>query len=728
MRLSAVLAAALVVASTSVTVSATETAAAGAEFDASVITVPVVSTGLFDWAEACDESRGVLWAAMSSQSERFAGSVVGVDPLTGRVIDVMPATPRTSALAVSGDGQFLFMADLGGTVRQVALASKTIVREFSIGQVVPTSVVPLPGQPGSVAVGGNSTFSSSITIYDDGLARPKTAFGNNISFDANETAAYAASGSTVLRFPITAAGFDAPTTAGNLPSDLPFRRTQAGRWVTSALVTEPDGSTWTLPSEVGLTSAGPTQPFGFVNTTIDPNAERAILFRSDSFSQRRFNSGRIIDLETRETLVKFRFSPSESLLADGIPRTVCRGSASINVLDFTTRSDGGRALSILRLGGLRGNYGEYTAVSPGRVLDTRNGIGRPAPGPIADASTIAVQITGREGVPRSGVTAVALNVTVANPTAVGYITLFPNGTEQPLASNLNFRAGQTVANFAVVPVGGDGKIAAFNSAGDSELIFDVAGYFSDVGGGQGGRFHAISPERYFDTRSGAGGFGRALGPNESRVMTATGRAGVPLGATAVVVNITATRSTTGTYVTAYPGEAQRPTASNVNLEVETTVPNLAIVRVDSNGSLRFYNYAGSVDLIADVIGYFDDDRSSEMGRYFPSDPFRLLDTRAIRPIHAKESFKLLSQNPVGGAMFNVTVVDPTQSGYATLYPASLDTPPNASNLNFVRGQTVPNLAIIRFDLILSQTYSSAVNVYNSAGDTHFIVDAFGSFT
>jgi hypothetical protein len=727
MRLSAVFAAALVLVTTSVTVSATETAAAGAEFDASVITVPVVTTGLTDWAQACDESRGVLWAAMSSQSEGFAGSLVGVDPLTGRVLDVIPATSRTSALAVSTDGQFLFMADLSGTVRQLALSSKTIVREFSVGPV-PTTIVPLPGHPGSVAVAGSSNLSTFVTIYDDGVARPNTAFVTNLSFDATATTAYGTAGSTLVRFPITATGFEAPTTVGNAPSFPASLRTQAGRWVAGATVTEPDGSTWALPSDVGLTSAGPTQGAGFVQTTVDPNAERAVLFRSDNFSQRRFSSGRIIDLVTRETLVKFRFSPSANLLADGGPRTLCRGSVSINVADFTTRSDGGRALNILRLGGLRGNYGEYTPVSPERVLDTRNGNGQLGPAPIPDASTISVQITGRAGVPSKGISAVAMNVTVTDPTAVGFITLFPNGTERPLASNLNFVAGQTIANFAVVPVGVDGKVAAFNSAGDSHLIFDIAGYFSDVGGTQGGRFHAIPPERYFDTRSGAGGFGRALGPNESRAMTATGRAGVPLRATAVVVNITATRSTTGTFVTAYPGDDQRPTASNVNLGTDSTVPNLAIIRLGEDGALRFYNYAGSIDLIADVVGYFDNDRSSEIGRYFPSDPFRLLDTRTIRPIHAQESFKLLNQNPVGGAIFNVTVDGPTQAGFVTLYPGSLAQPPNASNLNFSRGQTVPNLAIIRFDLILSQTYSSAVNVYNSAGDTHFIVDAFGTFT
>ena len=73
--------------------------------------------------------------------------------------------------------------------------------------------------------------------------------------------------------------------------------------------------------------------------------------------------------------------------------------------------------------------------------------------------------------------AVALNVTVANPTAAGYITVWPSGTPRPETSNLNFQAGQNIPNLVIVPVGADGKIQLFNGSGGTvQLIADVAGY------------------------------------------------------------------------------------------------------------------------------------------------------------------------------------------------------------------------------------------------------------
>jgi hypothetical protein len=89
-----------------------------------------------------------------------------------------------------------------------------------------------------------------------------------------------------------------------------------------------------------------------------------------------------------------------------------------------------------------------------------------------------LQVDGRGGVPASGVSAVVLNVTVTQPTAGGYLTVWGDQTAQPTASNLNFSAGQTVPNLVVAPVGADGRVAFFNgSAGTVHLIADVAGYY-----------------------------------------------------------------------------------------------------------------------------------------------------------------------------------------------------------------------------------------------------------
>jgi len=78
----------------------------------------------------------------------------------------------------------------------------------------------------------------------------------------------------------------------------------------------------------------------------------------------------------------------------------------------------------------------------------------------------------------AGVTAVALNVTVTNPSAGGHLTVYPFGQSRPTASNLNFAARQTIANRVVVPVGSGGRVTFFNSAGTVDVVADLVGYYS----------------------------------------------------------------------------------------------------------------------------------------------------------------------------------------------------------------------------------------------------------
>ncbi|MBC9728021.1 N-acetylmuramoyl-L-alanine amidase [Streptomyces sp. TRM68367] len=67
--------------------------------------------------------------------------------------------------------------------------------------------------------------------------------------------------------------------------------------------------------------------------------------------------------------------------------------------------------------------------------------------------------------------------------------------------------------------------------------------------------------------------------------------------------MTATGGTSSSYVTVYPDGATRPTASNLNFSAGETIPNLVVVPV-VNGKVDFYNNAGSVNLIADITGYY----------------------------------------------------------------------------------------------------------------------------
>jgi hypothetical protein len=121
--------------------------------------------------------------------------------------------------------------------------------------------------------------------------------------------------------------------------------------------------------------------------------------------------------------------------------------------------------------------GRYIALSPRRVLDTRDGTG--APLARVGQEALPVTLLGRGGVPSSGVSGVMLNVTAVTPTANTFVTVYPSGTDRPLASNLNVVAGQVIPNMVLARVGSDGSVMIYNNGGVIDLVADVVGYFTD---------------------------------------------------------------------------------------------------------------------------------------------------------------------------------------------------------------------------------------------------------
>jgi hypothetical protein len=365
----------------------------------------------------------------------------------------------------------------------------------------------------------------------------------------------------------------------------------------------------------------------------------------------------------------------------------------------------------------------YTAVTPTRILDTRNGTGAPQ-GAVAANGRVVLTVVGH-GVP-AGVTAVALNVTATQPTAPsGYVTVWADQAPRPQASNINFVRGQTVPNLVVAPVSAGGKVDLFNgSIGTVQLLADVSGYFAGTAPVGLGTFGAVAPTRKLDTRSSAGPVGAGKLVNA----TVTG-GGVPADASAVVVNLTVTAPTAATGdAVAYPAGGARPTASNLNFVRGQTVADLAVVPVGSAGRISLYNHsAGTVQFIADVAGYFLGGDPVDAGGFGALSPARLLDTRTSGGAVAPGATRAVSVSgragiPLAGVravVLNVTVTQPTRGGVITVYAGS--TPrPGVSNLNFVAGQTVPNL-------VLAPVGSDGkVLLYNgSIGTVQLIADVSG---
>ncbi len=118
---------------------------------------------------------------------------------------------------------------------------------------------------------------------------------------------------------------------------------------------------------------------------------------------------------------------------------------------------------------------DFYTVPPCRLLDTRTAPG----GALRAGETRAIAGTvGACAIPSDAV-ALALNVTVTQPTAAGNLRLYATGDARPQSSTINYAAAQTRANNAVVGLSESGSLSVYcsQSSGSAHLVVDVNGYF-----------------------------------------------------------------------------------------------------------------------------------------------------------------------------------------------------------------------------------------------------------
>lgn len=366
--------------------------------------------------------------------------------------------------------------------------------------------------------------------------------------------------------------------------------------------------------------------------------------------------------------------------------------------------------------------GGYHPISPVRVLDTRV-----SGGPIRQGETRPLGLLSTAGIPSTGVSAVAINLTVTGGTAPSFLTVAPTGVARPTASTLNWLPNQTRANLAQTALGFYGAISFFNATGSVDLVVDVVGWYDD-GGVQragGSEFQALSPSRLLDTRSALGSVNSPVGPAETRSVTIAGRGGVPAsGATAAVLNVTVTDSTAPSFLTVWPSGEPRPVASSLNWPEGATRPNLVIAALSADGKVDLFNLTGEVAVVADVVGWYGADPGDS---FVAQDPVRVLDTRdSNAPLGQGESRALTIGGVAGvptwatSVVFNLTATLSTAPTYLTASPAGIARP-LASNLNVFVGETAPNLVVVPIGS------GGAVSLYNNTGSVEVIVDVVGWF-
>jgi hypothetical protein len=257
---------------------------------------------------------------------------------------------------------------------------------------------------------------------------------------------------------------------------------------------------------------------------------------------------------------------------------------------------------IVDLQGYHPSTAEFVATQPERLLDTRvagqKGYTGSKP---TSGQTITLHVTGVGNVKvPNDAGAVMLNVTATGSDAEGFITVYPCGSPVPTASNLNLAPGIDRANLVAAKIGTGGNVCLFVSQG-TDVIADVQGYAPAASS-----FVGTMPERVLDTRPGGpvnySGSKPIAGQTIELRVVGSGTSNVPADAGTVMLNLTATDSATGGFITVYPCGTARPLASNLNFTGLTT-PNLVAAKVGAGGRVCIYT-SDSTHLIADIAGYF----------------------------------------------------------------------------------------------------------------------------
>ena len=174
-----------------------------------------------------------------------------------------------------------------------------------------------------------------------------------------------------------------------------------------------------------------------------------------------------------------------------------------------------------------------------------------------------------------------------------------------------------MGNLALVPLSADGKITlAAGGAGSADAILDVVGYVDTVftAGSSNGLFSPLSsPTRLLDTRAKATNpidppLGAGLGPQQGgtanvRNFVASGKAGIPTNAIALIAQVTLVDTTGPSFIGLYGGPTWPGTVAVASAAAGQLPGNLAIIPLDSAGSFNAIFGPNASNYIIDVVGY-----------------------------------------------------------------------------------------------------------------------------
>jgi hypothetical protein len=355
----------------------------------------------------------------------------------------------------------------------------------------------------------------------------------------------------------------------------------------------------------------------------------------------------------------------------------------------------------------------FVPVTPCRVADTRN-----TPGPLGQPALVGKQTRGFPvpsgpcGIPANAA-AYSVNVTVVPRGPLGFLSIWPTGSEQPVVSTLNSLDGRIKANAALVPAGTGGAVSVY-ATDNTDFILDINGYFALPPQTNGLMFYSIPPCRVIDTRLATGPLGGpSLVANTKRsIPVRSSNCAIPANARAYAMNTTVVPSGPLGFLSMWPTGSDQPVVSTINALTGTVTANTAIVPAgtDSSGSIDVFA-TDRTHLIVDINGYFAPPGATGGQKFYTMTPCRIYDSRfpnqfANGPLGNPQAstyrFDVIVRSPcsISAAAqtysLSATVVPRGVFGFLTFWPNSQPPtdPPTVSALNAIDGAITSNAVIV----------------------------------
>jgi len=270
----------------------------------------------------------------------------------------------------------------------------------------------------------------------------------------------------------------------------------------------------------------------------------------------------------------------------------------------------------------------------------------------------------------------------------------------------------------------------------------------------------LTPFRILDTRPAPQcvqcGPDPTFGPNTTRKVQLTGVTGpsigsdpIPTNATAVVLNVTEVAGNANSLLTVYPFGTGMPKASNLNFAPGKVIANLVTVTLGQGGAVNIFNAAGTVNVLADVEGYFAPQPSTDVtGEFHPIAPVRVCDTRStvsttfcrhgvlgagaamIVKVTGVGSGAIPDNGSAAAVVVNITGVAGTASTYITLSPTRSNgqcAATGTSTINLAAGVVAANRVMVDLGPASAGGALTSLCVFNAAGSINVVIDANGWF-